>query len=108
MLDVMAQQPGVLLDEFIIQVLSGANSANPHGSAGDKHLEAGDAVTIALSDTEAVLLLVELVRNPRSSSLELTRALRPKIPRICPALIDDLLCSWDLEQKKGASDLRSY
>jgi len=64
--------------------------------------------TIALSDAEAVLLLVELVRNPRSSSLELTSALRPKIPRICPALIDDLLCSWDLEQKKGASDLRSY
>jgi Xaa-Pro dipeptidase len=46
MLDAMAQQPGVLLDEFIIQVLSGANSANPHGSAGDKQFEDGDAVTI--------------------------------------------------------------
>ena len=46
MLEAMSQQPGVLLDEYVIQVLSGVNSANPHGSSGDKVLEKGDAVTI--------------------------------------------------------------
>lgn len=46
MLENLARQPGVLLDEFVIQVLSGINSANPHGSSGDKVLEKGDAVTI--------------------------------------------------------------
>jgi len=46
MLDNMVRQSGVLLDEFVIQVLSGVNSANPHGSSGDKVLEKGDSVTI--------------------------------------------------------------
>jgi Xaa-Pro dipeptidase len=46
MLEAMSQQPGVLLDEYVIQVLSGVNSANPHGSSGDKVFEEGDAVTI--------------------------------------------------------------
>jgi len=45
-LDNLARQPEVLLDEFVVQVLSGVNSANPHGSSGDRSFEKGDAVTI--------------------------------------------------------------
>jgi Xaa-Pro dipeptidase len=45
-LDNLSRQPDVLLDDFVIQVLSGVNSANPHGSSGDRVFEKGDAVTI--------------------------------------------------------------
>ena len=46
MLQRMSLKPGVRLAEFIIQVLSGENSANPHGTAGDKKIETGDPITI--------------------------------------------------------------
>jgi len=62
----------------------------------------------ALSDAEAVLLLVELVRNPHSTLDELTELLRPRIPRLCPALIEQFLHSHQLEGKKGASNLLAH
>lgn len=42
----MSTKPGVVTDSFIIQVLSGKRSANPHGSAGDRKFQKGDPVTI--------------------------------------------------------------
>jgi Xaa-Pro dipeptidase len=42
----MSLIPGVLMDEFVIQVLGGVNAANPHGTAGDRPFEKGDSVTI--------------------------------------------------------------
>lgn len=42
----MSTKPGVVTDSFIIQVLSGERSANPHGSAGDRKFQKGDPVTI--------------------------------------------------------------
>ena len=42
----MSLIPGVLMDEFVIQVLGGVNSANPHGMASERALEKGDSVTI--------------------------------------------------------------
>lgn len=42
----MSLKSGVMLDEFVIQVLSGINSANPHGMGGDKKIEKGDPITI--------------------------------------------------------------
>ena len=71
-----------------------------------RRLEMG--VPAGLSDAEAVLLLVELVRNPRSDSAELAEVLRSKIPRISPALIDGFLRSWQLAEKRGASELLSH
>lgn len=44
----MSLKSGVMLDEFVIQVLSGINSENPHGMAGDKKIEKGDPITIDL------------------------------------------------------------
>lgn len=64
--------------------------------------EAG--VPVALSDAEAVLLLVELVRRPQTGSAELAVILRGQVPRITPDLIDGFLRSHGLEGKKGASD----
>ncbi len=61
-----------------------------------------------LSDAEAVLLLVELVRDPRKSLVELSGALRSKIPRICPMLIEDFLRSRQLLEKRGVLDLCSH
>ena len=46
LLEGMSEQPGVIIDSFIIQVLSGDRSANPHGSAGDRKFQKGDPVTI--------------------------------------------------------------
>jgi len=62
----------------------------------------------ALSDAEAVLLLVELVRNTHSTLDGLTEVLRPRIPSICPALIEEFLHSHQLGKKGGASKLRSH
>ena len=42
----MSIKPGVVTDSFIIQVLSGERSANPHGTAGDRKFQKGDPVTI--------------------------------------------------------------
>jgi Xaa-Pro dipeptidase len=42
----MSMIPGVLMDEFVIQVLGGINAANPHGMAGERPFEKGDSVTI--------------------------------------------------------------
>lgn len=42
----MSLIPGVLMDEFVIQVLGGVNAANPHGTAGERPFEKGDSVTI--------------------------------------------------------------
>ena len=61
-----------------------------------------------LSDAEAVLLLVELVRGPHKSFVELAGALRSRIPRICPALIEEFLRSRQLLGKRGALDLCSH
>jgi Xaa-Pro aminopeptidase len=42
----MAAQPKVLIDNFVIQVLAGTGSADPHGYSGDRILQEGDPVTI--------------------------------------------------------------
>lgn len=42
----MSAKPGVMMDEFVIQVLSGENTANPHGFAGDRMFQKGDSITI--------------------------------------------------------------
>lgn len=42
----MAQVPGFITDEFIILVLAGANSANPHGISSDYSFKEGDIVLI--------------------------------------------------------------
>jgi Xaa-Pro aminopeptidase len=42
----MAAKPNVLIDDFVIQVLAGLGSADPHGYAGDRALKEGDPVTI--------------------------------------------------------------
>lgn len=42
----MSEKPGVITDPFIIQVLSGLRSANPHGAPGTERFQKGDAVTI--------------------------------------------------------------
>lgn len=42
----MAQKPGVITDEFIILVQGGANSANPHGVAGDYAFREGDIILL--------------------------------------------------------------
>lgn len=61
-----------------------------------------------LSDAEAVLLLVELMRDPHKSFIELAGSLRSKVPRICPALIEEFLRSRQLLEKRGALDLCSH
>ncbi len=45
-LQCMSSKPGVSMDSPVIQVLGGRNSANPHGSSGDRRIEKGDPVTI--------------------------------------------------------------
>lgn len=40
----MASYPGFIADEFIILVLAGANSANPHGISGDYAFKKGDII----------------------------------------------------------------
>lgn len=42
----MSAKPDVVTDSFVIQVLSGERSANPHGTAGDRKFQKGDPVTI--------------------------------------------------------------
>lgn len=42
----MAEKPGVSTDPFIIQVLSGMRSSNPHGGPGPEKFHKGDPVTI--------------------------------------------------------------
>jgi len=42
----MAAKPGVDMDQFVIQVLSGEKTANPHGYSGDRKFQAGDSITI--------------------------------------------------------------
>ena len=42
----MAAIPKVLIDNFVIQVLLGTGSADPHGYASDRTLQEGDPVTI--------------------------------------------------------------
>lgn len=42
----MTTKPDVVTDSFIIQVLSGERSANPHGTAGDRKFKKGDPITI--------------------------------------------------------------
>lgn len=42
----MAAQPKVMIDNFIIQVLAGTGSADPHGYSGDRILKEGNPVTI--------------------------------------------------------------
>jgi Xaa-Pro dipeptidase len=42
----MAAQPDLLINEFVIQVLVGTGSADPHGYAGDRAVKKGDPITI--------------------------------------------------------------
>ncbi len=42
----MAAKPKLMIDDFVIQVLAGTGSADPHGYAGDRALKEGDPVTI--------------------------------------------------------------
>ena len=42
----MAAKPEVLIHDFVIQVLAGKGTADPHGYAGDRTLKKGDPVTI--------------------------------------------------------------
>lgn len=42
----MSAKQGVVTDSFVIQVLTGELSANPHGTSGDRKLRNGDAITI--------------------------------------------------------------
>jgi len=70
--------------------------------------QAATSDSAGLSDAEAVLLLVELLRDPHKSFVELAGALRSKVPRICPALIEEFLRSRQLLEKGGALDLCSH
>ncbi|MBW2710224.1 MAG: aminopeptidase P family protein [Deltaproteobacteria bacterium] len=42
----MAAQPELLINEFVIQVLVGKGSADPHGYASDRTVKEGDPITI--------------------------------------------------------------
>ncbi len=42
----MAAQPDLMIDDFVIQVLAGTGSADPHGYAGDRAWQEGDPLTI--------------------------------------------------------------
>ncbi|MGL5695136.1 MAG: M24 family metallopeptidase [Peptostreptococcaceae bacterium] len=42
----MANMDGIITDEFVIQVLGGIRSSNPHGVSGDYVLKKGDSITI--------------------------------------------------------------
>jgi len=42
----MAAQPKLLINDFVIQVLAGTGSADPHGYASDRALKTGDPITI--------------------------------------------------------------
>lgn len=54
-----------------------------------------------LSDAEAVVVLVELIKHPGSSCAELAQRVQPQLPRATPSAIAALLSSHGL-QKKGA------
>lgn len=42
----MAKKSGIVTDEFVIQILAGKRSANPHGISGDYVFKKGDNVTV--------------------------------------------------------------
>ena len=42
----MAAKPGLMINDFVIQVLIGTGSADPHGYASDRALKKGDPITI--------------------------------------------------------------
>ena len=42
----MAKRPGLMIHDFVIQVLVGKGSADPHGYAADRRLKKGDPATI--------------------------------------------------------------
>jgi len=46
LLQAMSKKPGVNTDMFVIQVLGGVRTANPHGYSGDYCFQKGDAVSI--------------------------------------------------------------
>ena len=46
LLRLMARDPGVNVDSYVIQILGGANSANPHGASSGYVFQPGDAITI--------------------------------------------------------------
>lgn len=46
LLQAMSRKPGVNTDTFVIQVLGGERTANPHGYSGDYIFQKGDAVAI--------------------------------------------------------------
>jgi len=57
----------------------------------------------SLSDAEAVVVLVELIKHPDSSCAELSERVRPRIPRATAPAVDALLKRYRL-RKKGAPD----
>lgn len=46
LLRLMARDPKVNVESYVIQILGGANSANPHGASSGYVFQAGDAITI--------------------------------------------------------------
>ena len=54
-----------------------------------------------LSDSEAVAVLVELVKHPGSTCAELSRRLEPRLPGVTPAAIRYLLERHGLQKKRG-------
>lgn len=42
----IAEREGTLNNPYVIQVLGGPNTANPHGDAGDRRLQKGDPLTV--------------------------------------------------------------
>lgn len=72
----MSQYPGFITDEFIIYVLAGRNSANPHGITGDYVFKYGDIVLLDFcayynyywSDITRCLFLGE-VGNPKLAEI---------------------------------------
>lgn len=42
----IAEQEGTLNNPYVIQVLGGPNTANPHGDAGDRQLQKGEPLTV--------------------------------------------------------------
>jgi hypothetical protein len=59
--------------------------------------------TPSLSDAEAVVVLVELIKHPHSSCAELSERVRTRLPRATVAAVEALLRGYGLP-KKGAPD----
>jgi len=67
---------------------------------------AADNKTEHLSDAEAVVVLVDLIKHPDSNCLDLSRRLKPRLPRATPTAVHSLLSSHGLLKKRALDSPR--